>query len=300
MNRLPNPRMVYDPGEDGRSLDELILDTDERAAEAISGRVKIRGAFNVNSTSKRAWKAVLASMLLNELPVLNPQTGEMSWEQPEQIRFNRFSHVLSSESYASASEDDAAFWQGWREVTPDQLDELAEEIVTEVKARGPFRSLAEFVNRDPDSPVTEHRRKGALQAALDRTLNRQGTDIPEQLGGRAQKPVGSHFSDAIADESEAAGAPGYLMQGDILQTLAPVLQARSDTFRIRAFAQVAPDGNAQSPIICEAVVQRIPEYIDPQNEAHENEREDILSPVNQRFGRRFRIVSFRWLDPAEI
>ena len=47
---------------------------------------------------------------------------------------------------------------------------------------------------------------------------------------------------------------------------------------------------------CEAVVQRIPEYLDPADSA------DALPalPSNILFGRQFKIISFRWLTPAEI
>ena len=49
-------------------------------------------------------------------------------------------------------------------------DLLAEAIVEEVKARGPFRSMAEFVNRKLNG-TADQQRKGALQAALDLTVN---------------------------------------------------------------------------------------------------------------------------------
>ena len=52
------------------------------------------------------------------------------------------------------------------ELTRDELEALASGIVREVKRRGPFLSLAEFVNRrlGQESDLTL---KGAVQAAID-------------------------------------------------------------------------------------------------------------------------------------
>jgi hypothetical protein len=48
-----------------------------------------------------------------------------------------------------------------------EIDELAAAIVRQVKLRGPFLSLSEFVNRRLDPSDTALSAKGALQAALD-------------------------------------------------------------------------------------------------------------------------------------
>jgi hypothetical protein len=53
---------------------------------------------------------------------------------------------------------------------------------------------------------------------------------------------------------------------------------------------------------CEAVVQRVPEYLDA-NASTGNPAETepaSLNDTNKRFGRRFQITSFRWLSPGEI
>ena len=66
-----------------------------------------------------------------------------------------------------------------------------------------------------------------------------------------------------------------------------------------------------SKAICEAVVQRVPEYMDPDTDATNNEPWDeatnpiaptasTLNATNQKFGRRFKVVQFRWLAPDEI
>ena len=176
--------------------------------------------------------------------------------------------------------------------------------MAEVKARGPFRSFADFVNRNPSSTTADHQRKGALQAALDRTINK---GLPASVGKNVEFPPSAYENAYATDKSEnqAAGNAAHLQQGDILQSLAPVLQARSDTFRIRSYGEV-PDATGTkiaSRTWCEALVQRVPDYMDPADAPHLNKKPDgspDINATNQLFGRRFRVVSFRWLSPAEI
>jgi len=297
---LPNPRMVFTPESGDKSIDAVIADSADKSPQAISSRIRIEGAFNVNSTSKTAWKAVLSSMGASELPRVNlaNPAAAASWEKPKGIRFNRFSHVASADSFmANGNGQDPAFWLGWRELNEKELDDLATEIVKEVKARGPFRSLAEFVNRNPSSSNVAHRQKGALQAAIDRTVN---ASLPSSVSDQpASKPPGP-YSDAINGESQAAGHASYLMQGDILQSLAPILQVRSDYFRIRAYGEALDaKGGVIARAQCEAFVQREPSYIDP-SDRPETENASLKSVPNVRFGRRFNLVSFRWLSSTEI
>ncbi len=75
---LPNPRMVYRPSGEAESIDALITDNGARAAEAVAARMFVKGAFNVNSTSVAAWRALLSSMGASELPVLNLSDGTSS------------------------------------------------------------------------------------------------------------------------------------------------------------------------------------------------------------------------------
>ncbi|MFM2197767.1 MAG: hypothetical protein RLZZ505_1199 [Verrucomicrobiota bacterium] len=295
---LPNPRMQFVPLGGDTSLDKILAGAAARAPEAIAARILVKGAFNVNSTSKTAWKAVLSSMTASQLPVVNPQTGALSWENPDGIRFNRFGHVLTNTAYEKGGAgDENAFWQGWRNLSEDELDLLATEIVKEVKARGPFRSMAEFVNRNPNASSTEHQLKGALQAALDRAIN---TGFPSSIGKAAVTPPGADFSAAITGESTAAGSAAYLLQGDVLQSLAPILQVRSDYFRIRTCGEALDaNGNVIARAWCEAFVQRTGGYLDPQDAIHETPAE-LASETNKTHGRSYQIVSFRWLSEAEI
>ena len=47
---------------------------------------------------------------------------------------------------------------------------------------------------------------------------------------------------------------------------------------------------------CEATVQRFPEYLDSADAPEAL----AASEANVRFGRRFEVISFRWLSPDEI
>ncbi|WPJ96768.1 hypothetical protein SH580_03490 [Coraliomargarita algicola] len=82
--------------------------------------------------------------------------------------------------------------------------------------------------------------------------------------------------------------------------LGPVLNARSDTFTIRVYGDsIHPVSAEKVSVLCEAVVQRLPEYVDA-NEAATKAADQLTSSLNKKFGRRFVIRSFRWLDSASI
>ena len=85
----------------------------------------------------------------------------------------------------------------------------------------------------------------------------------------------------------------------MLGILGPVLTVRSDTFLLRAYGDAVnpTTGAVESRAWCEAVVQRVPDYVDAGDPP---EAVAGLTETNAIFGRRFQIVQFRWLSPEEV
>jgi hypothetical protein len=85
-----------------------------------------------------------------------------------------------------------------------------------------------------------------------------------------------------------------------MRVLGPVATVRGDTFKIRGYGEArSKDGAVLATARCEAVVQRLPRYLDPADPAERPETA-LESPANRAFGRRFDVVSFRWLSTDEL
>lgn len=269
----------------------------------------MRGAFNVNSTSVAAWKAMLASIhddkaLKNQLNKGNSSSA-LAALQPVDVakneaRISRF-RLPVSDSEEDGGDPKESYWLGAMEYSDAQLQTLAEKIVEQVRLRGPFLSMAEFVNRRLGS--SDLAQSGALQRAIDlaqinealSASSSAGYDIPENA------LTDYKYENVKAGAGlSSQGAPGYLSQADLLTVLGNAATARSDTFTIRAYGE-ARDGDNQklASVVCEAVVQRVPDFLDPADQAA-TAIDDLLSPTNKAFGRALRLISFRWLAPEEI
>ncbi|MDP0497788.1 MAG: hypothetical protein Q7Q73_16420 [Verrucomicrobiota bacterium JB024] len=287
---LANARIRLLPGVDTEAFVATVLGSatgDSIAPDAyekVAMDLTVDGAFNVNSTSVEAWKALLSSTNGLDVTYLDSSGGS---ERTANSQSNPYTRLSLPDDRAEQP------WTGFRALTDAQIQDLAEAIVEQVKERGPFVSLSDFVNRrlaDDDTGL-----KGPLQAAIDATninddfnYNVNNSDISSSNLGFPEHAVGPTES----------GATGYLRQADLLQTLGPVLTARSDTFVIRAYGDsVNPITGAEMRAWCEAVVQRMPEYVDETDAA---DKAANLSAINERFGRRFEIVSFRWLSEDQI
>ena len=251
----------------------------------------IDGGFNINSTSERAWEALLSSGKNLQIPVL-PLRGTTAgsggnWLMPEGVPYPRLTHPMGL-AYQAGSSNQEGLWSGYRVLSADEIRRLARTIVALIRERGePFYSLSEFVNRALSTG--EDGRAGLLQRAID------GAGLNDDLPGLGINPT-QLFSpqmnaDALTGATQITGAPGYLTQADILQKLGPVLSARSDTFVIRTYGDVVNPSstNTLSRVWCEAVVQRLP-----------RELVEGSDPLDRDAVRRFIIVDFRWLDADEI
>ena len=316
---LPNSRLIHD-----RSTD--LRDSDKAAAHLL-----LSGGFNINSTSEQAWRAVLGGINKLEYDPVNPTTPGAALK----AALSRFAKPPAALAYDSTTPDWA--FKGYRQLTEEQIAQFAKEIVREVRNRGPFISLADFVNRrlkdNPDSTThgttpllkSDETLKGPLQAAIDATTsgsasinNHHGTtpfnsainsdatgsdelDGDGLVGGRSSSgnnpvpPIGA----------KAAFAPQFLTQADVLSTIGAGLSARSDTFTIRTYGDVLnpATGDITGRAWCEAVVQRVVEPIRRKSttttDADYNEPA-VATATQPDFGRRFQIISFRWLSSNDI
>ena len=309
---LPNSRNeLYWRSNAGSEFGELKT-TDTAAAHLL-----VNGGFNVNSTSIQAWRALLYS---HNGP---PPSGAASTEKHP---FSRFTRPVGTSPNST--------WEGYRVLTDAQIDTLAANIVTQVKIRGPFMSLADFVNRrlvDVASTTEDERLKGTLQAALDAPDDVSAVPLTYNNNVNYRAPFRStdtayrvtSVEGSTTDQKEryrggadanapyaslAAQAPGFLTQADLLSALGPILTARSDTFRIRAYGDTInpTTGLAEGKAWCEAIVQRLPDFVDQTDPALASSGLGSATPlasvntVNAAYGRRFKIVSFRWLSPTDI
>jgi hypothetical protein len=238
----------------------------------------VDGAFNINSTDENAWAAVLAGLRGAEFDV----TGGKAPGAAE-TAFPRFRNPTGTAN---------DIWDGFRALNDSQIRALAKNLVAEVKKRGPFLSLGEFVNRRIENTALGYR--GANQAAID------ATDI--NASAKLQKFDPKFYPREAVRQIDAftgVGTPGFLTQADVLQSLAPVITPRSDTFTIRSYGEAkSKTGQVIATAMCEAVVQRVPAFVDPSAAADSAVAD--LNAVNQKFGRRFDVVSYRIVPSTEL
>ena len=206
-------------------------------------------------------------------------------------------------------------WLGHHELTDEQCELLAEQIVAQIRLRcsedqGPFLSFGEFVNRRVGTASESFSNRGVLQTAIDLANDPNLTSAQPRVG--VQGELFTHEDGAGIQDidvrvlnptallgSTADGSPATLLQGDLLQQIGAVTSVRSDTFRIRAYGNsIARNGQVEAEAWCEAIVQRVPDFVDIQQSAGTELAE--LNEVNAKFGRRFEMVSFRWLSAQEI
>jgi hypothetical protein len=210
----------------------------------------------------------------------------------------------NGEPHTGSSDDPAEPHQrhSWREQEDGEIDELAAAMFRQVRKRGPFLSLSEFVNRRLDGSSRELALKGALQAALDDpevSINSGFRSATRVFGASETQNLNPAFPEAL-EGPVAYGSSAYVDQADVLRGLAAQLTPRGDTFVVRTYGDVIDTtGQIQARAWCEAVVQRVPDYLNSSDEPHIKQAE-LESDVNRRFGRRLRITSFRFLNSEEV
>jgi len=236
-------------------------------------------AFNLNSTSAPAWTAFLSGTLginreLKDGSTLNNGLAGFA-------RYRKPTGVADSDKLDPQRTD---AWKGLRSLTEAEIDQLAIAIIDEIKLRGPFISVADFVNRRLTDREDETSQMGALDAAIfkaelnksfysdtkyDTSVTNRGSDSDSRDNNlELFKEEYLYTSGGEIKTSQAAtktwGLPSFLMQSDLLEPLAPALTTRGDTFTIRAYGESKREGKVVARAYIEAIVERSPHYIQHQ------------------------------------
>lgn len=247
--------------------------TAEKLREADSAsELLVQGGFNINSVSESAWSAMLSRILHNwrygtnspiDLKNSFLNLGDNTDLAIESVGIledeTELTNFSPSGGNAAVVAGRLAMRQPLRRLTDDQIQELAEAIVDNISERlsagQPFVNIAEFVN------------SGVLERAIR----------------------SSNINSNIADFS-----PAYISQNIILETLAPYLTIRSDTFVIHAMGMsVNPaTGLEIATARCQAIVQRIPDRVDGDISAVTENSTTNNNPL----GRKFVILSWHWTN----
>ncbi|MEM9931503.1 MAG: hypothetical protein AAF840_16980, partial [Bacteroidota bacterium] len=142
-------------------------------------------------------------------------------------------------------------------------------------------------------------RAGILQSALDVSKINEELELYGNFSANAHGGL-SENADFTGDAEAvripvAATAPSFVNQGDILQAAGAAMRPRSDTFTICCYGDASSGSGTEAQVWCEAVVQRTTTPCFP----------DMTNPLEvdssrPGFGRKYKIVSFRWLSRDEI
>ena len=278
----------------------------------IASKLEVQGMFNINSTSVEAWKAMLRHLKDAEIPYLD-ESGAISLESGSGNPISRSS--VASEALAGGGINSSGLFTeaneftGYRRFTDNQIDALANQIVIEIKERGPFLSLSEFINRRlvSGSSNQDLARAGVIEAALLKlseggggsanpyaTLQSRSIEITD---GNLPDNTAAYEFPYAAKGYTSYGYPGWTRQADVLRPLAPILSARDDTFVIRCYGDARNlTGDVTAKAWVEAVVKRTANFVDLSDDSIDFP----VKSVNQEFGRRFSIISIRWLSKDEV
>ncbi len=247
----------------------------------------ISGVFNLNSENADAWEAVLG----HDVPAwrsLKIQRGKLRpTGEAKNLRRAFFPLPFSAQIHPAgttrkyyADEDSPLLSetmrkrvfaeQNFREISPGKLKRFAGALVEEIRLRrkrgnAPFRTFEEFAD------------SGVLGKALSESGVNEiaGTQIPGWL-------------------------PSAISPGTLAESLAPTATPRGDTFTILCRAEVfhPVSQKALGAACAEMRVQRKTAFFDDSQDAGTPYSEQ--NALNRAFGRRYEVVSFRWLPHDEL
>ncbi len=276
------------------------------ATAPLEAHFLTKGAFNINSTSTLAWAAFLSNIFMSdgsnnesiedwryyardEQTSLAAADNTATASQKLRRAFFRFPHtaeysfVAPTPSRATNTNrlllhknDTTIYRKGVRTVSIEQINTMAEHIVEQLRLRGrPFYSMQEFL-----SPASNN--ESVLESAIRTASVNNRNDPRWDVEGTAE-----NGPDPLSS--------AYLTQADMLNTLAPLMQARSDTFKIRGYGEVRlSSGEIGGKAVCELMVQRYPETADKDDPG------GITNPstADNALGRKFKIISLKWINES--
>jgi hypothetical protein len=210
--RLPNPALTFTGSPE-------VPDSSLRRPESAAQNLILNGAFNVNSTSVNAWKALLSSFrglqdgfIDDPIPSNSHPIRSRANYATGPIRFTPNVTEADAETFGGRfgawHKDYRRFWGGNRYLTDQQIEGLAERIVDEVRARGPFLSLSDFINRRLVAPASFDKTVSGydpfvglqgLNGTLQRALNLSGINGGDN--SPVNRPADQVFNTGITDSN---------------------------------------------------------------------------------------------------
>jgi hypothetical protein len=313
------------PSENFIVLDEA-FDFENATADETAARMLRQGGFNVHSTSISGWRALLGVLREQQVDYLEIGTSFSLGRAPGTLADTILSAAgaISMDlpladglilSEGDTDPNEIRLWRGFRALSDEEIDALARAIVRLNKERfaeyGSYRSTGDFINRNLKAASTatasEFHHQGILETAIEEANISGRTNLNTTQEGPGDDPLMKKRIDlsknakpslypgqeAIDKKFKYAGLPGHLDTKDVLSLIGDRLTHRSDTFTIRTYGAAINEitGKTSATAYCEAVVQRFP---DPIN----NDGDYVTNSTDDFFGRRYRILSVRWIPPA--
>ncbi|WFB37119.1 hypothetical protein P3T73_05015 [Kiritimatiellota bacterium B12222] len=306
--QLPHPRLqLAEPGD--LEINAFDTNTFSTLGENAALALQVKGQFNLNSVSVQAWETVLAGMRFADMNHLErdsnlhdstedstvlqsdvdfpsgftrfPQSVQELFEfEIPSFNLNYLEIMMNFKNTITFLTPRVAFTgadSDYDDSDISKIEDMAEEIVSAIKERTasnghPFYSINDF--------LTEPYKNG--NTIIEEAIEVAGLHEIALPGG----------SEITAEER----TPSWLSQADVMTALSPFLSTRSDTFVIRAYGDLsASNGNTASQAWCEAVVQRVITPIESGASLA-----DMANPPSSPYGRKFKIISFKWLSKSEI
>ena len=262
-----------------------------------------QGAFNINSTSVAAWTAVLGSKFTTTdnptAPTSTTAAGSLA------NVFYRLPHG-AQECYRAGMNNVTWRWDpvtAGRNLTDAEITSLATQIVAQLRTRGkPYLSLQDFINGNGCTSLIDD---AIAQTTCDLTAPVFSTIASTRFSGTAVSyTAATNLNHPFNWGTGGMYKPrpiGSLLASDVIGSIAPFMTPRSDTFTIRTYGDVVSPVDAtqvRARAWCEAVVQRVPDLAANPNAPIA----DVVagSETTYPFGRKFKIISFRWLSSNEL